>query len=304
MKRILTLALVFGLALSLSTCYGIPVSCGGTVLVVSDSKAPGDTSGTDHRDDALVAVLQGLGYTVDTSGMGGAMKEGGNSPWATGNESKLAALQAADLVLVSRRTGSGSYDNDRKGWNELGTPLLLMSGYLTRGESSSKKWGWTTGGSGNAAGATTDIDVVATGHEFLAGLSDPITAFDWAPLTGAPKGVFLPNKTGSDPVTGVVVVGKFDGRDMIYDIPAGTDFDADNGTTGKYGVAGARRAFIGHWGYDGTLPVPLSGDSSFDDFITADYITLMDNAICVLIPEPATIALLGLGGLALLRRRR
>jgi hypothetical protein len=245
-----------------------------------------------------VGFVQSLGHTVDTSGMGGAMKEGDNSPWAVGNEAKLATLQSADLVIVSRRTNSGAYGNDRKSWNELATPVILMSGYLTRGESSSKKWGWNSGGSGNAS--TTEDSIVfesgQAGHPFLAGLTSPVDAFDWPgdPAT-APKALFLPNTDGTSAGT---VVGTFDGRDVLIDIAAGVDLDALNETTGKYGVTGARRAFLGHWGYDNP------GVYDFDDFVTAEGAALMANVINATIPEPMTIAFLGFGGLALLRKKR
>ena len=283
MKRLIALALVLGLALSVSANAGV-------ILVVSDSYAPGvEPAHADHEDDPLVGFLTSLGHSVDMSGMGGAMK--------TLDAGKIAALEVADLVIVSRRTNSGAYgDGDRKVWNELSTPVLLMSGYLTR----SSRWGWHKGGSANATKTVTGIDVEAgqEGHPFLAGLPDPVDVFDWtdAPTPGeAPKGVYLPN---TDQPSAGTVIGKFDGRDALTDISAGTDLDAFNGTTDKFGVTGARRAFLGHWGYDdGTV-------YDFDDFVTDQGALLMMNAIDTLIPEPATIALLGFGGLALIRRKR
>jgi len=295
MKRLIALALVLGLALSVSANAGV-------ILVVSDSYAP-DSAETDHRDDPLVGFLMSIGHTVDTSGMGGAFKDATN-PF--GDPAKVAAMDNADLVIVSRRTNSGAYDDNRKSWNEVSTPLLLMSGYLTR----SSKWGWHKGGSANATNTVTGIDVEAgqEGHPFLAGLPNPVDVFDWtdAPTSGeAPKGVYLPN---TDQPSAGTVIGKFDGRDALIDVLAGTDLDAFNGTTDKFGVTGARRAFLGHWGYDGALNYgdddPRNRDADFDDFVTDQGALLMMNAINTLIPEPATIALLGFGGLALIRRKR
>jgi len=256
----------------------------GTILLVSDSAATGD------HDESFVTWLAGLGHTVDTSGMGQAMRE-------TLDAGDKAAIEAADLVIVSRLTSSGSYDNDRKYWNEVDTPLILCSGYLTRG-GGDHRWGWTSGGSGDATKSVTDMAVTAgqEGHVFLDGLTGPVALFDWSPGTEAPKAVYLPN-TGDDYAG--TVVGTFDGRPMLVDIPAGTDFDALNGTTDDYGTTTARRALLGHWGYDN------AGADQWEDYVTDDYKAVLGNMVGTMVPEPATLALAGAGlGAMLLRRRR
>ncbi|MHC4750336.1 MAG: DUF1349 domain-containing protein [Planctomycetota bacterium] len=249
-----------------------------TILVVSDSKVPGVDPTEIHEDDELVQFLEDLGFTVDTDGMAqegqnnGNYREGGRSPWAAGNESKLQHLQDADLIIVSRRPSSGSYDNDRSNWNTLETPLILMSGYFTRG-GGDNRWHWTNGGSGNTGNTVTDIEIEAgqEDHPFLTGLTGPITVFDWSTSPGGicPKGVYLP---GDDFMAGTTLIGRFDGRPMLADIPAGTTFA--NGD-----VAGERRVFLGHWGYDIDLAAPYDREANFDDFITDDYKTLLMNII-------------------------
>jgi len=251
---------------------------GYTILVVSDCYVPGVKPDDNHEDDSLVAFLGGLGYTVDTDGMrqdssmgGSNYAEGPTSPWAASNENKLAHLRDADLVIVTRRTNSANFDDDRMGWNTLETPLLLMSAHLTRG-GGYNRWHWTAGGSGDATAAISDI-VIQPGqehHPFLLGLTGPVTVFDWstAPTPGqCPKAVFLPNNNFVD---GATLIGTCDGRPMLADIHKGTEFA--NGD-----VAGQRRAFLGHWGYD------LDGPYGFDSFITADYETLLANIVSVLI---------------------
>jgi hypothetical protein len=272
-----------------------------TIAVVSDAMAP-EVVGGDHNDDTLVAFLEGLGYTVLKDGMGGNFKEGAGSPWAAGNEAKLAVLKSADLVLVSRRTNSGAYDNDRLGWNELKSPLILTGGYLTRGETGGARWGWTTGGSSDAGdGTVTTIDLVGV-SDFI---PDPVV-FDWtgSPAGKAPKSVYLPNSSAD--VIGGVVIAEYAGLPFLIDIAAGADLDAGNGTTGKYGILGARRAMLGHWGYDDGLTGTNGSDglpSDWADYITDDYKDIFAQTIATMIPEPATFVILGLGGL-LLRRRR
>lgn len=46
---------------------------------------------------------------------------------------KRANLEAADLIIVSRQTSSGSYNAEPGFWNGLTTPIILHSGFLSRG---------------------------------------------------------------------------------------------------------------------------------------------------------------------------
>jgi hypothetical protein len=228
------------LILPVAVCLTSVVNAGYDIILISDANPPDVTDG-DHEDDALVAWLEGLGYTVDTSGMGGAYKDN-QDPFA--DPAKVAALNSAGMVIVSRRTNSGAYDNDPKSWNELGNPLLLMSGYLTR----SSRWGWTTGGSGDADKTTTDVYVMGV----------PIdTFFDWsdAPTPGeGPRGVYLPNNDGSSEFdASALVIATFDDRDMMVLIDEGTDLDTLNETTDKFGILGDDRGFLPNWSYDTDL---------------------------------------------------
>jgi hypothetical protein len=284
------------LVLPVAVCLTSVVNAGYDIILISDCNPPDVTDG-DHEDDALVAWLEGLGYTVDTSGMGKAYREGEN---AFDDPAKVAALNSAGIVLVSRRTNSGSYDNDAKSWNELSNPLLLMSGYLTR----DSRWGWTTGGSGNAAKATTDAVVKGIVID---------TWFDWSdsPTPGeCPSGgVYLPNNDGSSEFdSSALVIATFDGRDMMVLIDEGTDLDALNETTDEFGILGADRGFLPNWSYDTDLNYgdgdPRNRRAKWDDFITDGYKDAVGAMITQLIPEPATIALLGLGGLTLIGTRK
>jgi len=105
-----------------------------TILIVSSLNAPGDTSGTNRReDDTLVYYLgagdpatpgfvdfggistPSLGYTVDTTGMNRALEDdsffwiGFDEP----TQAKKAAVDNADLILFSAATRTGFYTDDR-----------------------------------------------------------------------------------------------------------------------------------------------------------------------------------------------
>jgi hypothetical protein len=289
------------LVLPVAVCLTSVANAGYDIILISDANPP-DVADGAHEDDALVAWLEGLGYTVDTSGMGGTYQDDEN-PFA--DPAKVAALNSAGMVVVTRRANSGDHDENRKNWNELGNPLLLMSGYITRGEGADKRWGWTTGASENTSPTETDVEVMGLVIE---------TWFDWsdAPTPGeVPSGrnVYLPKIDGSSEFdSSALVIATFDDHPMMVLMDEGTDLDALNGTADKYGILGADRGFLAHWGYDNDLNYgegdPRNRRANWGDFITDGYKDALSTMVAELIPEPATIALLGLGGLALISTRK
>lgn len=277
---------VFALALAMLLGLG-GLSQAETILLVSDAYPPGDPA-VDHEDDTLVRWLTGLGYNVDTHGMGTSMQ-------GVFDAADQAAIDGADLIMVSRRTNSGAYNQPAQ-WNGIQKPLILMSGYLTR----SSRWGWTSGGSGNVASTETDMDVKLPAHQFVTqihAIPDPVQLFDWstAPTPGqAPKGIYIP--PSADVLAGTELVGTMDTepeRAMLFDIPVGTDLGDNYG-----GETVANRAFFGHWGYDFTLGAPINRRAQWDDFITQDYKDVLENMIAYKIPEPGVLTMLVMGLLA------
>jgi len=312
MKRLLGLIII--LALCVGTAHGL------NVMVISDGglKAPDGTvliadpeeGRNKYNDSSLVSFLQDLGYEVDTRGMAQTYRsasknnwtEGGDyglhngvdlaaNDWWSGNDWRLQAVQDADLVIVSRFTSSGTYNRGRdiQNWNELSVPLICQSGHLAR----SGKLGWTNENNAKQDATATDMEIIAD-HPFVDPFTSPVKLFDWS--TGQAQSQ-VQNAMGDYPL-GAILIGTYDGSPMLADIPAGTDFDAHSGTEDKYSVAGARRVYMGHWGYD------ASGDYSWDMDLSDEYKAIFAEVVAQTIPEPATIALLGLGGLALLRRKR
>lgn len=106
----------------------------GNIIWVSDAV---DQSGDGKPDDqAWVDMLKARGYNVDYT-EGAAPKEG---YWRILDNDKVAALNAADLIIVSRCTGSSLYVNDDepKKWNSVKTPMILLSAYFARQQC----WSW------------------------------------------------------------------------------------------------------------------------------------------------------------------
>jgi len=111
-----------------------PADKSGDIIWVSDAV---DQSGDGKPDDqAWADMLKARGYTVDYT-KGAAPKEG---YWRTLDNDKIAALNAADLLIVSRCTGTSFYvkDGESTKWNSIKTPMILLSAYFTRKQC----WSW------------------------------------------------------------------------------------------------------------------------------------------------------------------
>lgn len=252
------------LALSVAICFAGHVQA-GTVLVVSDANAP-NVAGGNHEDDELVSFLAGLGHVVDTTGMGEAMR----GDWSA-NTSITDAVNAADMVVVTRRTDSGQY-NVPGLWNGLDKPVLLMSGFLVR----DSRWGYHTDNQINGLPSDQNSMAIVDGvHPYVAGAGTQL--FDWEDTSGtanhlgtnnAPKAIQVGQT--STLISGANSIGTMDNgnRAMLYEIPAGTSV---KGTT-----LTQDRAFFGHWGYDDTTN---GSDYRFDDFITDNYKQVMENIV-------------------------
>ncbi|MFP6898992.1 MAG: hypothetical protein VCA38_20565 [Roseibacillus sp.] len=145
------------------------------------------------------------------------------------NPGAVTDLNAADLVIVSRDTNSGNYNNGGAGgveataWNGLTSPLILMSSYLAR----SSRWKWfnNTGNPGHSG----NMDVLDPGHAIFAGITldanDEFTAIESGNvnLTGSPL-ASAGNATvlASAPNGGNIWIALFD---------AGVEFYAGSGQT-------------------------------------------------------------------------
>lgn len=260
---------------------GVGIASGSRIMIISDTgywpqgagyEAFRDVDGKEaYQDSEMVDFLKSLGYDVDTSGMAGAYRESTN--WTTDSE-KVAALNAADLIIFSRKAASGSYDNDRKAWNELAVPILCQNNNMI--VASGNKWGWCTGSVPSTAQSTSVTEMpIVMGHEFVDGFSSPVSLFGAA--ISDPLQALRNPTTASVWDSRVSIIGTYDGTPMLVDIPAGTDFDALNEReTPFFGISGARRVYLGIYVYD-----KADAGSTWGANLTNDYKALFAQTVAM-----------------------
>ena len=79
---------------------------------------------------------------------------------------------------------------------------------------------------------------------------------------------------------------------------------ASTAISGYYYYTGSWASDIGNWTADGSGTITLFMGEGAVNTVLNGARTMMDGVVVTLVPEPSTLALLGLGGLALLIRRR
>jgi hypothetical protein len=147
----LFLLLVFGL-----------MSSGHAATIIWVSDAYDDNADGEPDDQPWIDLLEAKGYTVDTSFR--------NQEGRTLDDDKISALNAADLIIVSRNSNSGDYANNATEitqWNSITAPMMLQAMHIAR----SSRWLWVnTTNLPNVSDAS--IDIIEAGHPIFAGISD------------------------------------------------------------------------------------------------------------------------------------
>ncbi len=117
-------------------------------------------------DHDCVDFLEANGYTVDNT-------EGasfGDGYWRNLNADKIAALNAADLVIISRCSDSGNYASDAtetEQWNSITTPMILLNVYMVR----SSRWLWVDNTDLAGDGGTPTLQAVDAAHPIFYGVA-------------------------------------------------------------------------------------------------------------------------------------
>ena len=212
----------------------VPAVEAANIIWVSDAF---DESGDSIPDDQLwVDMLKTQGYNVDY------IK--GDSPpngyWRNLDKDKIARLNDADLIIVSRCTGSNAYDDDNEPtqWNSVKTPLILLNAYFAR----SSRWGWfdtvtpIVGGQGYRDRYTPIMQAVMPYHPIFDGIDlnaqNQVNVFDKTLGSGT-----VSFNQIADVDNGILVAKPADQeRAFVAEWKAGTEFFPDSGQ-----IAGGRR---------------------------------------------------------------
>ncbi len=168
-----------------------------------------------------------------------------------------ANLEAADLIIVSRRTSSGNFSAEVDFWNGLATPMILHSSFLIGDD----RWRWLPGGTQNVD--LTDVAVVDESN----------LIFDGVTITDNQVKIF------SSLVTGLDVSNQ----------------DSAGNSTKIATPAGSNRVMVAHWDA-GTEYYPGSGQipggpriffgmrtDEFFPFVTDDGKKMLENAVLLLL---------------------
>ena len=261
----MVLVLAFSLTLPVNATYNI-------IWVSEDIDR--DSDGV-MDDQGWVDLLTAQGYSVDVQ----------RNYWQTLDEEKINTLNSADLVIVSSSCDSENFINgdETSQWNSITAPMILSSTYLAESE----RWGWI-----NSTTLIDDMgaplmDIVDGSHPIFANLL--IDVLDES--VGSGNTTFLDTiDVGNG--TLIATAAEIDAA-WIAEWQQGTEyFDG----AGQY--AGGHRMFF----VAGTQGSEGSPQGAYNLTPQGELIFL--SSVAYMIPEPATIVLLGLGGLVLLQRRK
>ena len=118
------------LALALALCL---VSSGHAATIIWVSDSYDDNADGAPDDQGWIDWLTASGYTVDLSFR--------NQQGRTLDAAKIAALNAADLIIYSRNSDSASYANNAAEitqWSSITAPMILYATHVAR----SSRWLW------------------------------------------------------------------------------------------------------------------------------------------------------------------
>ena len=262
-KKLGVVVIITGLVASFSTAQAV------TVLLVSDNAFINSRAGPGDPEVDMEAFMTSLGYDVIR-----ATGSGSTAQFREGNDGAAgAAAVGADLIVVSRVTTSGAYDEGNNGanWNAITTPLLLLGPHIAR----SSRWKWLNSTIVDQ-GAVTDLVLDDPTHPFVSGLGTSL--FD--------SSTSLTRLDTTNVGNGGLIATAPDGDVALVEWDAGDEFYSGSGQ-----IAGGQRVYFGGLRYhedDGARQLVFDDYSDNGMAMLGQIMTTM-----VPIPEPSTIAILG-----------
>ncbi|TKJ38870.1 MAG: hypothetical protein CEE38_04005 [Planctomycetes bacterium B3_Pla] len=238
-----------------------PPAAGGAGNVIWVSDGYDDNGDGAPDDEAWVDLLAAEGYTVDYT----------TGNWLELDDDKIAALNAADLIIVSRNSNSGDYDDgdEPAQWNAVTTPIILSSTHIVR----SSRWKWLDTTSISSVDAL--MNVVAPGDDVFAGVA--IDADGLVAAQDAAVGMISFIDT-IDPGNGTLLA-TVAGADAAWIIewPAGVEYYAGSGE-----IAGGPRMFFGAGTQESADPLIGRGEMN----LTPEGVAIFLDAVNKLIAAP------------------
>lgn len=267
LKRIIPMVLV------LVFCLTLPVNATYNIIWVSEDI---DRDGNGIMDDqGWVDLLTAQGYSVDVQ----------RNYWQTLDDEKTDALNSADLIIVSSSCNSGNYiDGDEVSqWNSVSAPMILSCTSLAE----SNRWSWINSTTLIEDMGAPLLDIVDGSHPIFANLL--IDVLDES--VGSGNTTFLDTiDVGNGEL--IATAAEIDAA-WIAEWQQGTEYYDG---AGQY-TGGHRMFFVA--GTQGSDGMPQGAYN-----LTPQGEVIFLSTVAYMVPEPATIVLLGLGGLVLLQRRK
>lgn len=267
LKRFMPMVLVLAFSLTL------PVNATYNIIWVSEDI---DNDGDGVMDDqGWIDLLTSQGYSVDVQ----------RNYWQTLDEEKINTLNNADLVIVSSSCTSENYINgdETSQWNSITAPMILSNTYLAESDS----WRWINSTTLIEDMGAPLMDIVDGSHPIFANLL--IDVLDES--VGSGNTTFLDTiDVGNGEL--IATAAEIDAAWIAEWQPGQEYYDG----AGQY--AGGHRMFFvaGSNASDGTPQGAYN--------LTPQGEAIFLGTVTYMVPEPATIALLGLGGFILLRKRK
>lgn len=260
------------------------------------------------------------GYTDLLTGAGHSVTRILTTDNLTTSSALITQLNGFDLVIIGRSVNSAHYATDAESaaWNSITAPTMIMGGYVLRGGdvAGNVRLGFTQGDTMPDTTTAVDITVADPNHPIFQGITlgaGNTLSYAVAPVSTpggiAQRGISINNNpliAGGVQLATVDSIGA--NATVIAEFQAGLSLDTDGPAATPAGprdtLGGHRLVFLSGSRENGTSPNNNTQSAGVYD-LTAEGAELFLNSVDYMaVPEPSSMALFGLGGLALLLRRR